>query len=257
MKKAAAVLLVMALLAGVANAAVAVVPDSVLGVNFSSAWAGPHVGMGAHGTDQTADGFSNWTDSDPISSGDGSASGTGLVLLGSNSGVTVDWASSNVWYAGLEDNAENALYRCYLDDGGNGALITIHGLNSWLTSVGATGYKVRIYQNTDWTKDNGDGTRSPSPFLPTNITDGTTILEIVQPTNNWLGSNSWGGIDGTRAFVDSGTLTVDTLVIDGASGPDWGLGARGGIAAVKITAVPEPATMILLGLGGLLLRRKK
>lgn len=243
MKRAVVVLSIVALLAGAANAA-----DNVLGVNFSSGWAGPHVGMGAH-ADQTADGFSNWTDSEPITNdGSAAANGTGLVLLGSDDGVTVDWASSNLWYAGLEDNAENALYRAYLDDGGNGALITIHGLNSWLTSVGATGYTVRIYQNTDW--DNSGA--SPVAFLATNLTDGTNILQSVQPTNNWLAANG-----GTRAFVDSGILTVDTLVIDGASGPDWGLNARGGISAVKITAVPEPATLALLGLGGLLLRRKK
>jgi hypothetical protein len=252
MRKLAAVLCVVALLAGAANAA-----DSVLGVNFCSGWAGPQVPAGA-----TADGFSNWTNSMPVTGNEysdgASANGTGLVLLGSGNGVTVDWASNNIWYAGPEDNPENSLYRCYLDDGGNGALITIKGLNSWLASVGATAYKVRIYQNTDWSIDNKDGTFSPINFLSTNITDGTNVLQTVQPTNEWLTETPtwWGGIDrGTRGFVNSASLTVDTLVIDGAAGPSGG--QRGGISAVKIFAVPEPATMILLGLGSLLLRRKR
>jgi hypothetical protein len=219
MKKVLTVLLIVALWAGAANAA-----DSVLGVNFSGAWSGPHVGMGAHPT-QTADGFSNWTDSDPISSGDGRVNGTGLVVLGSDSGVTVDWASAGAWYAGLEDNAENALYRYYLDDGGSGPLITIHGLSNWLASVGATGYTVRLYQNTDWNLV-GVG------FLTTNLTDGTNILASVTPTNMWAAANG-----GTRAFVDSGALTAGTLVIDGANGPTDG--KRGCISAFKITAIPK------------------
>ena len=239
MKKLFAILFIAILLAGAANAA-----DTVLGVNFSSAWGGPHVGMGAHPT-QTADGFSNWTDSDPISWGDGTTNGTGLVLLGSDSGVTVDWASSNVWYAGLEDTSENALYRCYLDDGGSGPLITIHGLSSWLTSIGATGYTVRLYQNTDWNN---------CSFLTTNFTDGTNILGSVTPTNMWAADSG-----GTRAFVDSGVLTAGTLVIDGASGPDWGQNKRGCIAAVKITAVPEPATWVLglMAAAGLFVIRRR
>jgi hypothetical protein len=216
MKKVLAVLFIVALWTQAANAA-----DSVLGVNFSSGWAGSHVGMGAHPT-QTADGFSNWTDSEPITSG-GAANGTGLVVLGSDSGVTVDWASSNYWFAGLEDNAENALYRAYLDDGGNGPLITIHGLSNWLASVGAGGYTVRLYQNTDWDI-------VIAGFLTTNLTDGTNILQSVTPTNMWAADSG-----GTRAFVDSGVLTAGTLVIDGAAGPSDG--KRGCIAAFKITAI--------------------
>jgi hypothetical protein len=53
--------------------------------------------------------------------------------------------------------------------------------------------------------------------------------------------------------VDSGALSASTLVIDPLARDSAN---RATIAAFKITAIPEPATMMLLALGGLVLRRK-
>ena len=79
------------------------------------------------------------------------------------------------------------------------------------------------------------------------LTDGTSILETVQETNHWTTDG------GLRAFVDSGALSASTLVIDPLARDSAN---RATIAAFKITAIPEPATMVLLALGGLVLRRK-
>jgi hypothetical protein len=204
MKKVLAVLFIVALWAQAANAG-----NYIIGVKFRENATTQLQG-------KTADGSSNWTDSLPVG-----ASGTGLVVLGTDNLVTCDWASKNTWRAGPSATPEEALYAEYLDDGDAGALITVKGLSAWLTSVGATGYTVRIYQNTDWAN---------AGFLATNLTDGTNILGSVTPTNMWASGN------GTRAFVDSGVLTAGTLVIDGSSGTS---ALRGCIAAFKITAIQK------------------
>ncbi|MEN6308590.1 MAG: PEP-CTERM sorting domain-containing protein [Anaerohalosphaeraceae bacterium] len=204
---------------------------AVIGVNFTDGWGTPCL------AGETADGLSNWTDSRADGDWTDPSKGTGLVVLGSSDLVTCDWSSANTWAAGQEATSEQQPYRVYLDDGGNGALVTISGLSAWLAAEGATGYTVRIYHSTD----NGSG------FMGVDITDGSVILETVQETNHWTTD---GGI---RAFVDSGMLTANSIVLDPLAKAD---GNRATIAAFKITAIPEPATMVLLALGGLVLRRK-
>jgi hypothetical protein len=207
MKKVGIVLFIVALWAGAVNAA-----QDVIGVNF---------GGGDDGlTSETADGFSNWTDSG------GSNSGSDLEVLGTDSAVTCDWTSSNTWSGGNNATSEEQLYHSYLDDGSGGPDITISGLSAWLNAVGASSYTVRVYQCTD------HGPSSGYTFGETKITDGTNVLETlqIQMTDIWTTNNS-----DMRGFVDSGELTNDTIHIEGY-GPPSGGNVRGCIAGFKITA---------------------
>lgn len=217
-------LLCVAVLAILATTSGLLMADSVFGVNFCDNWPKPQM------AGKTADGFSNWTDSYPL----GQANGTGLVVLGTNNLVTCDWTSKNTWAGGSEDTSEQQLYRVYLDDGDSGCQITIKGLSNWLLSEGRGAYTIRIYHSTD----NADMT-----FEEVEIKDGTTILETVQETNHWYTDG------GSRAYVDSGILTADTITLDPAPRTS---STRACIAGFKITAIekyipainPEPAVGI-------------
>lgn len=200
--------------------------DTVIGVNFCDGWETPHL------AGKTADGFSNWTDSWPIEGEikTNARNGTGLVVLGSNSLVTCDWSSPNTYAGGQEGTSEQQLYRVYLDDGGSGCLVTITGLNAWLADAGLGAYTIRIYHSTD---------NNNVRFLPVDIKAGDTILQTVQETNMWTTDG------GSRAYVDSGILTADTITLDPY--PRTGT-PRGTIAGFKITGVnkflalnPDPA----------------
>lgn len=200
--------------------------DTVIGVNFCDGWPTPHL------AGKTCDGFSNWTDSWPIEGEikTNARNGTGLVVLGSNSLVTCDWSSPNTYAGGQEGTSEQQLYRVYLDDGGSGCLVTIRGLGAWLADAGLGAYTIRIYHSTD---------NNNVRFLPVDIKAGDTILQTVQETNMWTTDG------GSRAYVDSGILTADTITLDPL--PRAG-SARACIAGFKITGVdkfialnPDPA----------------
>ncbi len=222
-----------------------------VGINFVDGWPTPHL------EGEIADGLSAWTDSGPVADDPGSvdysSSTAPLTLNNSNSLVTVEWTSANTWAGGPESTSDEQLYRVYLDDGetvaGIGCTVTVTGLSAWLTDVGDPSYGVRIYYCTD-----NDGVS----FYPASIRDGAAVdspvLDTVTP------SNMWGPGGGTRAYVDStNALTADTITITLPS--RWsgdGNAFRGCVAGVKISSVPEPMTLSLLGIGGLaLVRRRK
>jgi hypothetical protein len=231
---------------------------SVIGMNFTQFWTNPQV------SDGTADGFSSWTDSELAAGGPFRNTGTNVSLNGS-ADVRMTWNAANIWDAGEESNNEQALYRQYLDDGdgggslvdgdGIGVSVTITGLSAWLTSEGMISYEIRAYASSD-----ADG----ATFRPVSVRGGislggTVLTTIVIPV---LGDNEFptGGFDQNwdpRGFGDSiNTLTADsiTLTIPTGNGSD----IRGSLAAVKITAIPEPSTVLLGGFGilGLLHRRR-
>jgi len=183
--------------------------DSVIGVNFCDTWPTPQL------AGKTADGFSNWTDSISV----GQANGTGLVVLGSNGLVTCDWSSPNTWAGGQEGTNEQQLYRVYLDDGGNGCLVTIKGLGAWMADAGLGAYTVRIYHSTD---------NANMTFEDVDIKEGTTILQNVKETNRWYTDG------GSRAYVDSGLLMADTIILDPTPRAST---TRACIAGFKITGI--------------------
>ena len=90
--------------------------------------------------------------------------------------------------------------------------------------------------------------------------DSASVMEIK-------GANIFGDstITDPYTFVDNlklvggtaGTVTLDIIVSASSVLGDGTMDAGTSLLSQTITVVPEPATMALLGLGGLLLRRKK
>ncbi len=199
-----------------------------IGFNFTANWDNTTIqGKG------TVDGFDQWTDSVTNSAGTGaspanSTNANAVTTPINASMVTVAWSSANLWNAGDESNPEQGLYKMYLDDGGDGPSVTVSGLTAWLADVGATGYKIDIYRNTD-----------SSNFAVLSIYDGTTtsdpLLETIAAAAG-VGDGSYPtgtGGSGARSKQSAvGTFTADTITFHSARNG----GDRASISGFKITA---------------------
>ncbi len=200
-----------------------------IGINFVDGWPNPHL------EGKTADGFSTWTDSGPITDPGQSNiypnSSAPLTLNNSNGLITVEWASNNTWAGGPESTPDEQLYRLYLDDGetvtGIGCHVTITGLADWLADVGAASYVMRFYHCTD---------NTGVSFYPVSVRDGSLVTDPIIETVT--ATNMWNPGSGTRAYIDSSNaLTTDTITITLPS--RWsgdGNAYRGCLAAIKITS---------------------
>lgn len=233
---------------------------ATIGYNFVSDWPAPTI------SGQVADGFDLWTDSvDETAPDEGtevpnSTSAYAVTTPVNAPMVNVAWSSANMWAAGSEDNADQGLYRVYLDDGGSGITITVSGLSSWLSGVGGVGYQLRFYRSTD---NGGAG------FSALSLYDGVgtagTLLETIPtvvPGDPSIGDGAYPtgtGGGGVRLAQDAaGMFTADTITFFSVREADiGGSPVRGCIAGFKITSVPEPSILALLGIGvgALLLRR--
>ncbi|MBN1556735.1 MAG: hypothetical protein JW951_01160 [Lentisphaerae bacterium] len=233
---------------------------AIIGLNITDGWPTPMLSGG-----ETADGFSNWTDSMGDMGGGGPNPQLGTNVL-SGSSVQAIFHSANTWAAGLEDNSEQQLYRVYLDDGDNGSSlysgdgigvsVTISGLSAWLASSGDSSYAIRAYQSSDW--DTGG-------FLPVSVRLGAPVTDLTSLTVLDTFSVTAAGDGGfptasagyhLRGYGDSTmSFTADTITLTIPSGPSGGF--RGTLAGFKITSIPEPATVGLALFGGLLALRRR
>ena len=227
---------------------------TTIGFNFTGNWTNTRIdGAMADGTDQ-------WTDSVDASSASGTQPANSTddyaVTTTTASGVTVAWSSHNMYIAGAEANKDQAIYRVYLDDGGDGPTVTITGLSQWLTANNADGYKLTVYRSTDV----ADNMFAQLDFYSGEGTGGTLLESISPELAAGDGSYPTGsGEGGSRLKQETTNVFTDDVITFHS---EYGLGEggyRGGIAGFKITIVPEPSSVALLGLGGLalILRRRK
>lgn len=209
---------------------------TVVGLNFARDGGGTTTGDAA-GVLQA-----NWKD---VFDSDGFGGAQNIALNGAT-GVTASWTGQNSWWAGSNGTAEQRIYACYLDDWGS-PTVTLSGMSTWLAAEGMTAYEITVFTSTDtanatWatlTLHSG-GAAGPS-------------LGTMAATNLPSGDPGEGGNSrGFGSFAGSFTDDQVTITSPGSSGS-----TRGTIAAIRITAIPEPSAILLGGLGLLALVRRR
>jgi hypothetical protein len=204
---------------------------------------------------------------------------------GAASGVNFAWDANNVWNDGAGTADANAkLMHGYLDSNGaanvapvtpynffptaaNDPHVYVNGLAAWLAARGATSYSVVVYAD-------GDGTNgrvgeywlqeaSGSDLGALTVGGDLTPHLFNNDTANYTGtfdllsssSTALVGADSGNYMVFTG-LTADSFLLrtNEPAGPTL----RTAINAVQIVAVPEPASLGVLGLAALsLLSRRR
>jgi len=199
------------------------------------------VGLNA-GDTAGAPGFaqSNWNNHASQGQGPGV---TPLNDLVNDSGVATDvdvtsWTltSNNSWQYGETGTPDQILLNDFSDTDPS---VTFENVNSFT----ADGYTVVVYYgNNEWNFNPG-GTLDVNGSTQDILTnDAFSVTGYVQNTDN--------GATGSNYSVFTG-VSGDTLTVSlDAVGND-------GISAIQIIEVPEPGSLALLGLGGLMIARRR
>lgn len=232
------------LLLGMSSVGAAPVMQSV-SINFSGARTSnnshsPVSGSTLYGAEPIAG--SSWNNVPMLTNTDlALIDGSGAAL----SGVTLTTTGPNNYTLGTGTVANGNIFYSYIDDGGNGASITVKGLTA---ALGFSTYSVFIYQASD-----NAGKVLADPLVTADgvssyysVADGVTVSRATQ--------GSYGGTSITLDQIASGfvspvyggnyvridNLSGETLNVVGKSGAD----GRGGIAAIQIVAYGNESSFI-------------
>lgn len=180
-----------------------------------------------------------------------------LNNAGTATTIDISWVSFNSWsiqgsHPGTDaDGSYNKeILNGYLNSGPAGWNPPLTHSAVTLSEIGYSSYDIVVYFSSDVAGREGY------------VTDGTTTFYF-----NTLGPASIASanalfVQATDTTENGYTAAANYAVFSGLSGASQTLTVQmrdleewGGIAAVQLV-VPEPATMLLLGLGGLLLRKR-
>ncbi|MFD0893311.1 autotransporter-associated beta strand repeat-containing protein [Luteolibacter ambystomatis] len=198
--------------AAMAAGLVAEADATSIGINFRYVYNTTYIASTIDtGTSDIIDGVAaaNWNNMAPIDQLGGSPlSHTGQALTSPGAtGVTLDYSAPNTWqtiYAPFPAQTDPIYpYIGYLDDGGSGYSVTIHGLSSLLGPGEA--YSIKGMQGSD----NATGFQPLKIYQGTD-NSGTLLATLTNPTT------SGGGATYGDTIVSS-RLTADTITIRGVS----------------------------------------
>ncbi|MGE5611345.1 MAG: PEP-CTERM sorting domain-containing protein [Bacillota bacterium] len=199
---------------------------------------------------------------------------------GAASGVSATWDSANTWNSGANTGTPNGkLMNGYIDATGaannnaspyqfwsnaNKPEVYIKGLGQWLAAQGATSYKVIVYSDGDategrkseyWLQSVAD-TNDPPQALGADLTSHVFLSDTANFSGTFtqvpLSADSLAAAAAGNYMVFT-DLTADSFVLRSEEQT-----FRACMNGLQIVAVPEPASIALIGLGalGLLIRRR-
>ena len=228
-------------LTGIASAA-------AVGFNFE----GGNGGGPLSSTPAGVGGTSNWVDL---------AGGSGGPQV--EAGLTVQWSSANAgWGTGISNN--NNLTNGYLDTSdASAAILTVSGLNSVFTDASMV-RDIFVYFGSDGAGRVGHAYLNPT-FGANQTGAGVTAFDVGFEFAALAGDAGFtqtidGTFDGTAPSANYAVFTIgagiDSFSV-AVTRPGTGQASTGLHGVEIVEVIPEPASLALMGLGGLLMLRRR